>query len=177
MRKCSRCDGSRMLGGRHCLGGADVHRSGDHHTEALISNGGCTIQDKVFTFDSGSYTGGGAITPAEINAGVVFNNGPGTDLHGWIFQPTVNWDTGFALSYSIAVAPGFPNVSLVGTKLQINSGFSSGVSAMATQNGGALPAAERHFGIRIAVCSLRSRIVGEYSKPGNDSVRQRPGEP
>lgn len=114
----------------------------------LIANGGCTIQDKMFTFDGASYTGGGSVTADDIEVQAVFNNIPGADVHGWVFAPTGSWTSDFTISYSISVLPAFPDVSIQSTKLQINAGNTPGAPATTvnmTQNGGALPGLTADF--------------------------------
>jgi hypothetical protein len=106
------------------------------------------IQDKLFTFGPGSYTGGGSVTPADVQVGVVFNIlGGGQDLHGFVFAPIIDWSTSFTLSYTISVIPG--NKVVIGaTKLQQNAGFSPGAPSTTvtlTENGGALPTLQTDF--------------------------------
>ena len=96
---------------------------------------GCTIQDKLFT----DFTYTGSVPAAQVGASPVFSVGPGSDLHGWIFSPSPVWTSGFSLGYVISVLPGNPDVHIEASKLQINTGFSSGVMTTETQNGGALP--------------------------------------
>jgi hypothetical protein len=108
----------------------------------LIANGGCTIQDKIFTFDASSYSGGGSVTADDVGVQVVFNNIPDADVHGWVFTPSGSWTTDFTISYAISVLPAFPDVSIRSTKLQINAGNTPGAPATTvnlTENGGALP--------------------------------------
>ncbi len=86
-------------------------------------NAGCQSQDKIFS--GFTYTGGGAITAADINVGLVFQQpSSNTDIHGWNFIPVGgSWSTGFTLSYTISVAPGNPNTSIFASKDQIDTGL------------------------------------------------------
>ncbi len=86
-------------------------------------NAGCQSQDKIFS--GFTYTGGGTVTAADINAGLVFQQpGGNTDIHGWNFIPAGgSWTTGFTLSFTISVAPGNPDVSIFASKDQIDTGL------------------------------------------------------
>ncbi len=84
---------------------------------------GCQSQDKIFS--DFAYTGGGGITATDVLAGLVFQHaGVSTDIHGWNFIPAGGtWTVGFTLSFTIAIAPGNPNLSIFASKDQIDSGF------------------------------------------------------
>lgn len=93
---------------------------------------GCQSQDKIF--NNFSYSSSG-VSAANIGVNLVLQTGV-SDIHGWSFVPTTAWTSGFSLSYTISVAPGFPNVGIVGSKDQMNSGFRpNGVTASDVQTG------------------------------------------
>jgi len=85
---------------------------------------GCQSQDKIFSDFVYTPLAGGT-SASNITAGLVFQQpSSSTDIHGWNFIPTSgSWTTGFTLSFTISVAPGFPNVSIFASKDQIDSGF------------------------------------------------------
>jgi hypothetical protein len=99
----------------------------DTTVAALIGLGaaGCTSQDK--TYNNFSYSGAVADPATAILAHLIFQPSSGQDIHGWSFTNSgVNaaWLTGFTLGFTIAVSPGNPlNPQIVGSKDQINSGF------------------------------------------------------
>jgi PEP-CTERM motif len=100
----------------------------------LIAIGTCQSQDKIFS--AFAYSGGGDVTANDINANLVLQIGSSQDIHGWSFIPTTGWDTGFNLSFTIAVAPGNPGAAIVASKDQMNSGFvPNGVTIADTQTG------------------------------------------
>jgi len=111
---------------------------GDTTLAALIAlgAGGCTSQDK--TFSSFSYAGGVADPAATVLAHLIFQAGV-QDIHGWSFTDangTTNaWTSGFTLGYSIAVTPPAGLTTIVGSKDQIDSGFTpNGVVMTDTQS-------------------------------------------
>ncbi|MCX6630552.1 MAG: PEP-CTERM sorting domain-containing protein [Candidatus Solibacter sp.] len=86
-------------------------------------NGGCFVQDKLFT--NFSYSGGGLVSAADVAVAVVFNVLPTIDIHGFVFSPTTVWSAAFTLGYTIAVIPPSPQF-IVASKLQINAGVTPG---------------------------------------------------
>jgi len=88
------------------------------------ADAGCQSQDKIFSDFVYTPLTGGTVASA-ITAVLVFEQpGSGTDIHGWDFTPTTgSWTTGFTLSFTISVAPGFPDVSIFASKDQIDSGL------------------------------------------------------
>jgi hypothetical protein len=91
--------------------------------------GGCYVQDKLFT--DISYTGGGAITAANVNVDPIFTVLPGEDIHGFVFTTGIGapvWVTGFTLAYTISVIQP-TNLSITSAKTQGNFGNLPGNTA------------------------------------------------
>ncbi len=108
---------------------------------ALNVTGGCQSQDKIFS----NFSYSGSDPASAINASLIFQPGPNTqDIHGWSFtngNTAGKWLNGFTLGFTITVAPGFPNVSIIASKDQINSGLTgitNGTSVTDTQSIGTL---------------------------------------
>jgi len=99
---------------------------GDTTLGALIAlgAGGCTSQDK--TYSSFSYAGGVSDPAATVLAHLIFQAGT-QDIHGWTFTDangTSNaWTSGFTLGFTISLTPPPGTVGIVGSKDQIDSGF------------------------------------------------------
>jgi hypothetical protein len=109
----------------------------------LIANGGCVIQNRVFTFNADSYTGSGNVTPSDVNATVVANDlGDGQSPPGWMFEAATNWMTGVNLVYSVGVLRGVATDAINRSNAQLNAGVASGTPSTAAANGnsGTLPA-------------------------------------
>jgi hypothetical protein len=92
---------------------------------AQNAGGGCFIQDKLYT--GFSYSGGGAITTANVNVKVVFNTiaGGPLDIHGFVLTTAAGlpvWSVGFTWGYTISVSPPNPSVNINSAKLQANFG-------------------------------------------------------
>jgi hypothetical protein len=74
--------------------------------------GGFQIQDKIFS--NFSYVPGNVLDAAQfVPVTVDFSVSPGLDRHGFTFtKSNGDWRANFTLSYTISVAPGFPNVTI-----------------------------------------------------------------
>jgi len=86
---------------------------------------GCTSQDKLY--NNFSYSGAAADPATAILAHLIFQAGV-QDIHGWSFTDangiTNSWTSGFSLGFTIAVSlPNPLNFQIVGSKDQIDSGF------------------------------------------------------
>jgi hypothetical protein len=88
----------------------------------VIAGGGnmCQTQDKIFSNFSYSL---GSADAANVTASLVFQQGATADIHGWIFAHAGNWVSNFTLSYTVSVAPGNPNTTIIASKDQINTGL------------------------------------------------------
>ena len=100
----------------------------DTNVAALIAlgSGGCTSQDK--TYNNFSYTGSVSDPATAILAHLIFQPSSAQDIHGWSFVNsngiTNSWTSGFSLGFTIALSPPNPlNFQIVGSKDQIDSGF------------------------------------------------------
>jgi PEP-CTERM motif-containing protein len=96
-------------------------------TLIALGAGGCTSQDK--TYNNFSYAASASDPATAILSHLVFQAGL-QDIHGWSFTNANGslgganaWVSGFTLGYTIAVSPGNPLVTIVGSKDQIDSGF------------------------------------------------------
>jgi hypothetical protein len=89
-------------------------------TIASGAGNGCQSQDKIFTNFSYSL---GSTDAGSVTATLVAQLGGSQDIHGWVFAHAGNWSTNFTLSYTISVAPGFPNTTIIASKDQLNTGF------------------------------------------------------
>ena len=101
--------------------------------------GGCFIQDKLYT--NFSYSGGGAITSANVNVKVVFSASPigALDIHGFVLTTGATsavWTVGFTWGYTISVSPPNPSININSAKLQANFGNLSPNPASATTTKG-----------------------------------------
>lgn len=97
--------------------------------------GGCFIQDKLYT--GFSYSGGGAITAANVNVKVVFSVSPTgpLDIHGFVLTTAAAspvWTVGFTWGYTISVSPPNPSININSAKIQANFGNLSPNPASAT---------------------------------------------
>lgn len=86
---------------------------------------GCQSQDRIFS--NFSYEGSDA--PSAIAAKLIFYSLPNNqDIHGWSFK-NLNargaWINDFKLGFTISLAPGSPNVAIVMSQDQINTGSTS----------------------------------------------------
>jgi hypothetical protein len=100
---------------------------------------GCFIQDKLYSFGAGSYTGGGSIGAAQVNASVTFDPTDSGQIHGWSFKPVGLWSSDFSISYTISVSPDSPLAAIDASQLQALFGFSGSPQVVMTENAGALP--------------------------------------
>ena len=103
------------------------------------ASGGCFVQDKLYT--GFSYSGGGAITAANVKVKVVFSGTPTgpMDIHGFVLTTgTVSpvWTVGFTWGYTISVSPPNPSININSAKLQANFGNLSPNPASATTTKG-----------------------------------------
>jgi len=85
------------------------------------ADGGCFVQDKLYT--GFSYSGGGAVTAANVNVKVVFSGTPTgpMDVHGFVLTTAVLspvWTVGFAWGYTISISPPSPSVIINSAKIQ-----------------------------------------------------------
>ena len=101
----------------------------------LIGTGGCYVQDKLFS--NWSYSGGGAVTDANVGINVIFSPVSGIDIHGFTFTPTGGvWVEGFTLGYTISVLPA-SDFSITGATDQFMLGPLSNASlARSLKDGG-----------------------------------------
>jgi hypothetical protein len=105
----------------------------------LLSAGECAVQDKLYTFAEGSYSGGGGIPASQVTATVTFHPSDSGLLHGWSFKPVGLWSSDFSIAYTISVLPGEPALGIGRSLLQGLYGFSGTPQVVMTQNGGGLP--------------------------------------
>lgn len=133
-----------------CFGATSLHAAplpscaADTTLSALIAlnaTGGCQSQDKIFS--NFSYTGVDATTL--IGASLIFENSSATQqIHGWEFtnnNAAGEWTSNFTLGFTITVAPGNPNATIVASQDQINSGLvgpGNGTTLTDTQSAGTL---------------------------------------
>jgi len=87
---------------------------------------GCTSQDKLY--NNFSYSGAAADPATAILAHLIFQSSAAQDIHGWSFINsngiTNSWTSGFSLGFTIAISSPNPlNFQIVGSKDQIDSGF------------------------------------------------------
>ena len=111
-----------------CVNGQDV--------ASLMASGGCWTQDKLFTIFA--YTGGGAVTAANVAVTPTYDNVAGLDLHGFSFKPfgaTTAWTSSFTLGYTITVFTG--PFSIIGATDQLMfSAVPTGTTAVSTKSNG-----------------------------------------
>jgi len=97
---------------------------------------GCTSQDK--TYNNFSYSGAVSDPASAIMAHLIFQPSSAQDIHGWSFingGANAAWTSGFTLGFTIAVS--VANFQIIGSKDQIDSGFtgaSNGVIMTDTQS-------------------------------------------
>lgn len=83
--------------------------------------GGCFVQDKLYT--GFSYSGGGAVTAANVNVKVVFSGTPTgpMDIHGFVLTTAAGvpvWTVGFTWGYTISISPPSPSIIINSAKIQ-----------------------------------------------------------
>ena len=129
----------------------------------MASVDGCFTQDKLFT--DFSYTGGGAVTAANVDVDVAFGAGP--DIHGLTLTPTAGtpvWTAGFTFGYTISVQSPDPLLGIGGASLQVNLGVRPNpASAVSTKSNGLVQSAsygdETDIDFFAPVTSLTSSTV------------------
>jgi hypothetical protein len=108
--------------------------------DVLIAGGaiGFQSQDKIFS----NFSYSGADAPGLIEATLVFSTSGNLDTHGWNFSnknADGKWLSAFTLGYTISVAPGNPDVSIIASLDQINVGIvPQNVTMTDSQTGGTL---------------------------------------
>ena len=104
-----------------------------------LGAGGCQNSDGTLLFNNFSYTPQGSDPAANLITYSPVNN---TILkeYGFAFDPSTGaWSSGFNLSFTVAVTAGNPQIAIIGSVDQENSGFTpNGTSVVDTQTGGTL---------------------------------------
>jgi hypothetical protein len=87
---------------------------------AQSAEGGCFVQDKLFT--NFTFTGGG-IDPADINVNVVFSPSATFDIHGFSVFPTTGlWLSDLTFGFTISVDPPLSGPTIIAAQSQGNFG-------------------------------------------------------
>jgi hypothetical protein len=109
------------------------------NTLIALGSGGCTSQDK--TFSSFSYAGAAADPATAIQAHLIFQPSVGQDIHGWSFSNSGGaWISGFSLGFTITVTPPAGLVTIIGSKDQIDSGFTGATNGTVVNDTQSAPA-------------------------------------
>ncbi len=99
------------------------------------AQGGCFVQDKLFT--DFTYSGGGTQTASKVNVTATLSEIPGIDIHGFTFVPTQVWTTGFVVGYTVSVMDPGTGTSITAALDQINLGpVVNGTTAISTKSNG-----------------------------------------